>query len=91
MGMLKIHAVAAAEVLSMASEHPGCLVIIGDALARRVAAERRLCLTGTLGVLLEAKKIGLIPSIRPIIDDLIELGFRLHPRTRTALLVLANE
>ena len=79
------------QVLSVAAEHAGSLAIIDDPLARRVAAELGLCFTGTLGVLLEAKRAGLLPSIRPSIDDLIRLGFRLLPRTRNALLVLANE
>ena len=80
-----------AEVLSLAMESPGCLVVIDDRLARQYARQLRIRLTGTLGVLLEAKRRKLIPAIRPVIDDLSRLGFRLHPRTHEAVLRLAKE
>ena len=52
------------EVLSLAMESPGCLVVIDDRLARQYARQLRIRLTGTLGVLLEAKRRKLIPAIR---------------------------
>ena len=48
-------------------------------------------LTGTLGVLLDAKRVGLIAQITPLLDRLQSLGFRLAPHTRLAVIQLAGE
>jgi predicted nucleic acid-binding protein len=48
-------------------------------------------LTGTLGILLDAKKRGLILSVTPLIEDLQRMGFRLSSRTREAVLQSAGE
>jgi uncharacterized protein len=46
---------------------------------------------GTLGVLLRAKREGLILAIAPLVERLRQSGFRLDPRTRTNVLTLAGE
>ncbi len=48
-------------------------------------------MTGTLGLLLDAKKIGLIPAVMPLLDQLDRLRFRVSITTRTAVLRLAGE
>lgn len=67
------------------------VVVLDDGVARRVAAALHLKLTGTLGVLLDAKRAGLIPALAPILDQLDVLRFRLARRTRAAVLKLAGE
>jgi predicted nucleic acid-binding protein len=79
------------EVLMLALEAPGAIVILDDLLARRVAESLNLCLTGTLGLLLDAKQAGLIPQVRPLLNQLQILRFRLSPVTYQAVLKLANE
>jgi predicted nucleic acid-binding protein len=79
------------EVLALALESPDPLVILDDGLARQVAASLNLKLTGTLGLLLDVKKAGLIPSVAPMLDELQRLRFRVSPRTRSALLKFAGE
>jgi predicted nucleic acid-binding protein len=81
------------EVLALALELPkgGAVVIIDDAKAREVAGRLGLRLTGTLGVLLDAKRAGLIAEVGPQLDRLDALGFRLAPQTRTGVLKLAGE
>jgi predicted nucleic acid-binding protein len=44
-----------------------------------------------IGILLDAKARGLIPSVKPLLNDLTDLGFRLSLSTRAAVLKLANE
>lgn len=78
-------------VLLMALESTDAVVILDDALARRYAEVLGLRLTGTLGVLLDAKRRGLVAAVKPLIDDLQQLGFRLSDRTRKAILRLAAE
>jgi len=79
------------EVLMLALEIPGATVILDDMLARRVAESLNLHLTGTLGLLLDAKQAGLIPQVRPLLDQLQTLRFRLSPVTYQAALKLADE
>jgi predicted nucleic acid-binding protein len=80
-----------AEVLALALESPGAVAILDDALARRMAESLHLPLTGTLGVLVDAKKAGLLHAVAPLLDSLDALGFRLAARTRAALLTLVGE
>jgi len=46
---------------------------------------------GTLRILLDAKIAGFIPSVAPLLDKLQALRFNLDPKTRTAVLRLADE
>jgi hypothetical protein len=80
-----------AEALMLALEMPGCVVVLDDAAARRTAEALNLRLTGTLGLLLDAKEAGLIAEIRPMLDRLDDLRFRLAPHTYQAVLRLAGE
>jgi predicted nucleic acid-binding protein len=75
----------------LALESPQAVVVLDDALARQVAATLGLSFTGTLGLLLDAKKANLIPLVRPVLDQLQALRFRLAPHTRAAILKLAGE
>ena len=52
---------------------------------------RNLAVTGTAGVLLKGKKAGLIPSLRPVLDELATKGFRLHSQVVSDLLTIAGE
>jgi uncharacterized protein len=81
------------DVLRLALESPAgdVVVIIDGARARAAASRLGLKLTGTLGVLLDAKRAGLILAVRPHLDRLNALGFRLARHTRAAVLRLAEE
>ncbi len=79
------------EVLMLGLESPGAILILDDGLARRVAASLEIPFTGTLGLLLDAKQSHLIPAVRPFLDRLQELRFRLAPETRALILGLAEE
>lgn len=59
--------------------------------ARRAALALNVGLTGTLGLLLDAKRVGLIPALRPHLERLQQLGFRMSARTRTLLLQRSGE
>ena len=79
------------EVLMLGLEYREGVVVLDDALARRMAEALGLRLTGTLGVLLDAKRAGLVPAVGPLLDRLQALRFRLAPHTRAAVLELAGE
>ena len=79
------------EVLMLALELHDAVVVLDDGLARQVAETLRLPLTGTLGLLLDAKRKGLVPAVVPLLDQLHALRFRVSASTRAAVLRLAGE
>jgi len=79
------------EVLALATNHPSALVILDDKLARHIAEMQRFRLTGTAGVLVQAKQKGLVPALKPVIEKLLALDFRLKPDFVKATLELAGE
>jgi hypothetical protein len=58
------------EVLALALETPNSIVILDDDLARRTAEMSGIRLTGTLGILLDAKQAGLLEEIAPLLERL---------------------
>ncbi len=56
---------------------PNATVILDEKAARVVARQLGLHVTGTLGILVQAKREGLIDTIEPLIMQLVEGGFRL--------------
>jgi predicted nucleic acid-binding protein len=80
-----------AQVLALALEEPGSLILLDDGFARAVAKAHGIRLTGTASVLLKAKQAGHIAAVAPLLDTLIQLGFRLSDATRTAIVALAQE
>lgn len=79
------------EVLMLALEMKKTIAVLDDALARQTAEALGLRFTGTLGLLIDAKKTGLVPSLRPLLDKLQSLRFRLAPQTYAAVLNLSGE
>ena len=80
-----------AEVLTLALECNDAIVILDDARARQAARLLGVRLTGTLGLLLDAKRTGLIATIKPVLDTLQSRRFRLTSHTRALVLRLAGE
>ena len=79
------------EVLTLGLEKPNSLIIIDDLLARHIAELRRLKFTGTVGVIIKAKRNGYITSVSDVISQLIDIGFRLSDRLKQDILRLADE
>lgn len=80
-----------AEVIALAGSLDDALMILDDLAARRHAQLLGLKFTGTLGVLLKAKKLGVLHSVLPVVNSLEQLGFRLATNTRREFLKLAGE
>lgn len=59
-----------AEVIALGLASLGSLLILDDALGRRIAHLLELAYTGTLGVLVRAKKEGHLSAIRPVVEAL---------------------
>lgn len=77
--------------MALALENAERVVLLDDALARRVAQAAGLEVWGTLRVLLEAKSRGLVQSVEPLLDRLEEAGMWISPGVRQRVLVLAGE
>lgn len=79
------------EALSLALELRADVVILDDRPARRLAAGLGLPVVGTAGILLRAKRAGLIPAVRPLLDQLLGFDFRLSQAIRAKVLDAAGE
>ena len=79
------------EAMTLALENPGRVILLDDALARRIAQAAGLEVWGTLGVLLEAKSRGLTESIEPLVNRLEEAGMWISDSIRQRVLALAGE
>jgi predicted nucleic acid-binding protein len=77
-------------VLSWALVHHG-LAILDDMAARRCAAAHHLPVRGTLGLVLAAKRKGLIPAARPVLDELRQAGMYLADSLLNRALSLVGE
>lgn len=80
-----------AEVLALACEENNPLLIIDDALARKIANLQQIKFTGTAGVLLRAKKEGYIKGLKLIIDKLKETGFYISDKLIVEILKSSGE
>ena len=67
-----------ASAIALALELQDITIILDDYKARKVAIRHGLEITGTLGVIIKAKKKGVIPSILPLLAKLKATNFRLN-------------
>lgn len=64
-------------VLALGLAHSGTEVVIDDLAGRKCAASLGIPVRGTLGLVLTAKKRGIIPEARPVIEDMMNAGLYL--------------
>ena len=62
-----------------------------DLKARKLAEKLGLFITGTLGVLLQAKREDYIPSLKEVLNQIQQTDFRLSERLITAALAQVGE
>lgn len=62
------------EAIALALETAADLVVLDDQAGRRLARARGLQVTGTVGVLIEARSRGLLPALRPELGRLRDAG-----------------
>ena len=79
------------EVMILAQEQDVDLVIIDDNAAKKTAKFLELNVTGTLGVLLKAKKEGYIELIAPIISELVNDGLYISDVVKEYVMKEADE
>ena len=69
-----------AEVLSWAFENRTRGAVLDDLAARRCADVLGIPVLGTLGVMVLAKRRGMLAAIEPLLEGLLQGGFRLDPK-----------
>lgn len=79
------------EAIALAEEMGATQVLIDERAARRVAKQRHLPLIGTMGILLLAKRRGLLTEVKGILDQMKSQGTRISDRLYGQVLTLAQE
>lgn len=81
-----------AEAIVLALELKADLLLMDERRGRTLATNYRLSVTGLLGVLLQAKRNGFIPAVKPLMDQLIEQAdFRVSSKLYATVLQTADE
>jgi len=81
-----------AHAIVLALELEAAQLLIDERLGRRAAKRRGLRMTGILGLLLAAKRQGLISAVRPVLDRLLsEANFRISNQLYVETLAIAEE
>lgn len=79
------------EVMILAREQKADLVIMDDNAAKKTAKFLGLNVTGTMGVLLKAKREGYIEEVKPIINELVRDGLFISDTVKNYVLKEAGE
>jgi len=74
------------QVLARALVTPGSEAVLDDRQGRRCAAALGIPATGTLGVVLRARRAGQIPAARPLVERLLAEGMYLSLQVADAAL-----
>jgi predicted nucleic acid-binding protein len=80
-----------AEAIALAQTTADCTILIDDARARKIAQRLNIKQIGTIGLLLRAKRQGLLKKIKPHIDALVENGIYIRRELIDAVLKDAGE
>lgn len=63
--------------IALALEIPDSTIIMDDYKARKIADKLGIKYTGTIGVIIKAKILGIIPSVKPLLERIKQTDFRL--------------
>jgi len=79
------------EAIILAGELKADYVLLDDRSARKAAQQKRIPVMGTLGVLLVAKSLNLLPAVEPCLRELITAGHYVDSATYRNILTKAGE
>lgn len=79
-----------AEAIALALEK-NCKIILDDKQARSVAKKLGLEIVGTVGMFIRAKQNNLVDSLKTILDDLENNGFRMSENLKAEALKIVGE
>ena len=79
------------EALALARSLPDAQLLLDDYRARERASASGMPVRGTLALLLMAKEKGLVAQVKPLMERLEAMGFRISDSVRETILALAKE
>jgi predicted nucleic acid-binding protein len=79
-----------AEAIALAVERD-LKIVLDDRRARDLALRMELKIIGTVGILVRAKREGLVPWIKPLLNELMDKGFHLSEDLKREALRLIGE
>lgn len=80
-----------ASAIALAVELADCLLIIDDLKGRNLAQTLGIKITGTFGVILEAKLSGKISSVKPLLTKIKQTDFHFSTQIEKQILKKASE
>lgn len=80
-----------AEAIALAIELQSDFLIIDEIKGRTIAENMGIKIVGLLGTLLKAKELGHLSELKPKLEQLVKLGFRINPRLYEHVLKMAGE
>ena len=80
-----------ASAIALAIELDDCLLIIDDLKGRKFAHQLGLTIIGTIGVIVDAKLVGIIPSVKPILAKIKSTNFRITEQLELLILKRVGE
>lgn len=80
-----------ASAIALAVEIVDCLLIIDDLKGRDLAESLGIKITGTFGIIIEAKLSGKITSVKPYLKKISQTNFRFSTKLEKLILEKANE
>jgi len=80
-----------AEAIVLAGELEADFVILDDATARRIAEVEGQKVLGLLGLLIRAKELGIVPALKPLLDQIVGAGFFIDATLYQSILRQAGE
>ncbi|MGB0932525.1 MAG: DUF3368 domain-containing protein [Chitinophagales bacterium] len=77
--------------IALALEKENSLLIIDERKGRVIAKKMGVAITGILGVIIKAKEIGVIEKVKPLIEKLESVEFRISEKLKNQILKKVKE
>ena len=90
-GLINILDAGEASAITLATELKDSLLIIDESKGRKIAQKMGLAVTGSLGILIIAKRKGHISSVKAVIERIERKNFRISPKIIQSVLHKAGE
>ena len=79
------------EAIVLADSLSNSLLLMDERKGRQIAQSMGIKITGTLGILVQAKKFGLVNEIKPLLDSLLNANIRISESLYHSILEQVDE